>query len=81
MRLGISYRDFLAENAARKQPDTFERVLYTGMIDEYFDYRLGELQYRTLRFEEEILEGCANYQGNAVVNYTEREVPYTRSLR
>ena len=80
VRLGISYRDFLAENAARKQPDTFERVLYTGMIDEYFDYRLGELQYRTLRFEEEILEGCANYQGNAVVNYTEREVPYTRIM-
>lgn len=80
VRLGISYRDFLAENAARKQPDTFERVLYTGMIDEYFDYRLGELQYRTLRFEEEILEGCANYQGNAVVNYTEREVPYTRII-
>ena len=80
VRLGISYRDFLAENAARKQPDTFERVLYTGMIDEYFDYRLGELQYRTLRFEEEILEGCPNYQGNAVVNYTEREVPYTRII-
>ena len=80
VRLGISYRDFLAENAAKEQPDTFERVLYTGMIDEYFDYRLGELQYRTLRFEEEILEGCANYQGNAVVNYTEREVPYTRII-
>ncbi len=80
VRLGISYRDFLAENAAKEQPDTFERVLYTGMIDEYFDYKLGALQYRTLRFEEEILEGCANYQGNAVVNYTEREVPYTRII-
>ena len=80
VRLGISYRDFLAKNAAKEQPDTFERVLYTGMIDEYFDYRLGELQYRTLRFEEEILEGCANYQGNAVVNYTERQVPYTRII-
>ena len=49
-------------------------------IDEYFDYCLGELQYRSLRFEEEVLEGCGNYQGNAVVNYTEREVPYTRII-
>ena len=50
------------------------------MIDEYFDYCLGELQYRSLRFEEEVLEGCDNYQGNAVVNYTERDIPYTRII-
>ncbi|MDE5590710.1 MAG: UDP-galactopyranose mutase [Acetatifactor sp.] len=75
VRLGVSYREFMQNTA-----DTFDKVLYTGMIDEYFDYRYGELQYRSLRFEEEILEGCSNYQGNAVVNYTEREVPYTRII-
>ena len=75
VRLGLSYKE-LAGNTE----DTFDRVLYTGMIDEYFDYCFGELQYRSLRFEEEILEGCDNYQGNAVVNYTEREVPYTRII-
>ncbi|MCM1027407.1 MAG: NAD(P)-binding protein [Roseburia sp.] len=60
--------------------DVFGKVLYTGMIDEYFDYCFGELQYRSLAFEEELLEGCENYQGNAVVNYTERQVPYTRII-
>jgi UDP-galactopyranose mutase len=50
------------------------------MIDEYFDYCLGELRYRSLRFEEEFLEDCDNYQGNAVVNFTAREVPYTRII-
>ena len=59
---------------------TFGKILYTGMIDEFFDYQLGELSYRSLRFEEETIEGCDNYQGNAVVNYTEREVPYTRII-
>lgn len=80
VQLGISYRDFLAENANKAEPDTFEKILYTGMIDEYFDYQLGELQYRSLRFEEEVLPDCDNFQGNAVVNYTEREVPYTRII-
>lgn len=55
------------------------RIVYTGPIDAYFDYRLGHLAYRTVRFETEILEQ-SNYQGNAVVNYTEREVPYTRII-
>jgi len=50
------------------------------MIDEYFDYRLGELEYRSLRFETTELPEEDNYQGNAVVNYTEREVPYTRII-
>ena len=59
---------------------TFEKVLYTGMIDEFYHYQLGELAYRSLRFETEVLEGEENYQGNAVVNYTEREVPYTRII-
>lgn len=81
VRLGISYKEFLAQNKEKgQQADSFGKVLYTGMIDEYFDYQLGELQYRSLRFEQEILEGCDNYQGNAVVNYTEREVPYTRII-
>lgn len=57
----------------------FKKVVYTGMIDEYFDYRFGHLQYRTVRFETERIEE-ENYQGNAVVNYTEREVPYTRII-
>lgn len=77
---GIDFREFLAVNEKKSVPDCFDKVLYTGMIDEYFDYRLGELQYRSLRFEEETLEDCDNYQGNAVVNYTEREVPYTRII-
>ena len=55
------------------------KVLFTGKIDEYFDYRYGKLEYRTVRFEEEIVN-CANYQGNAVVNYTDSEVPYTRVI-
>lgn len=81
VRLGITYKDFLAENAAKGSgADVFDKVLYTGMIDEYFDYCLGELQYRSLRFEEETLADCDNYQGNAVVNYTERQVPYTRII-
>lgn len=81
VRLGISYKEFLTENASCGYgADTFAKVLYTGMIDEYFDYCLGELQYRSLRFEEEFVENCDNWQGNAVVNYTEREIPYTRII-
>lgn len=81
VRLGISYKEFLTENANKGQDaDVFDKVLYTGMIDEYFDYCLGELEYRSLRFEEETLKDCDNYQGNAVVNYTERQVPYTRII-
>ena len=49
------------------------------MIDQYFDYKHGELEYRSLRFEHEVLDE-ENYQGNAVVNYTEREIPYTRII-
>lgn len=55
------------------------KVLYTGKIDEFFDCKFGELEYRSLHFETEVLDQ-ENYQGNAVVNYTEREVPYTRIL-
>ena len=56
-----------------------EKVLYTGKLDEYFDYCYGKLEYRTVRFEEEILD-MPNYQGNAVMNYTDAEVPYTRII-
>ena len=56
-----------------------EKVVFTGMIDQYFDYKHGELEYRSLRFEHEVLDE-ENYQGNAVVNYTEREIPYTRII-
>ena len=59
--------------------DQFKKVVYTGMIDEYFDYQFGPLQYRTVRFDTERIEE-ENYQGNAVVNYTQREVPYTRVI-
>ena len=55
------------------------RILYTGPIDEYYDYSLGHLQYRSLRFENELLEE-ENHQGVAVVNYTDRETPYTRVI-
>lgn len=56
-----------------------DKVVFTGMIDQYYDYCFGELEYRSLRFETEILNE-SNYQGNAVVNYTEYEVPYTRII-
>ncbi|MCH5153308.1 MAG: UDP-galactopyranose mutase [Clostridiales bacterium] len=56
-----------------------KRLVYTGAIDEYFDFCLGRLEYRTVHFETEVLN-CENYQGNAVVNYTEREIPYTRII-
>ena len=59
--------------------DIAEKIVFTGKIDEFYDYRLGKLEYRTVRFEEEIHE-CSNYQGNAVVNYTEKEIPYTRII-
>ncbi len=56
-----------------------ERIVFTGKIDEFYDYRFGKLEYRTVRFEQETINK-PNYQGNAVVNYTEAEVPYTRII-
>ena len=56
-----------------------EKIIFTGAIDEYYDYCFGELEYRSVRFETEVLD-IDNYQGNAVVNYTEYEVPYTRII-
>ena len=75
VRLETEYKAFLAETE-----DTFEKVLYTGMIDEFFDYCYGQLEYRSLRFESEYLPDEDNFQGNAVVNYTERKIPYTRII-
>ena len=56
-----------------------DRIVFTGRIDEYYDFRLGELEYRSLRFEHETLD-TPNYQGVAVMNFTEREIPYTRII-
>ena len=56
-----------------------EKIVYTGKIDEFYMYRFGKLEYRTVRFEEEI-QNCANWQGNAVVNYTDIDIPYTRII-
>lgn len=59
--------------------DIAEKIIFTGKVDEYFDYRFGKLEYRSVRFETEI-KNTPNYQGNAVVNYTDRETPYTRII-
>ncbi|MGF0126617.1 UDP-galactopyranose mutase [Selenomonas bovis] len=74
VRTGV---DYLKERATYRA--VAEKVVYTGSIDEYFDYKLGQLEYRGLRFETERLEE-ENHQGVAVVNYTEREIPYTRII-
>ncbi len=73
--LETSFEDYKAANDISGM-----KIVYTGNVDEYFGYKYGALQYRTVRFETEIMEDCDNYQGNAVVNYTEREVPYTRII-
>jgi UDP-galactopyranose mutase len=84
VRLNTEYRSFVKEQetafANGADAITYDKVLYTGMIDEYFDYSLGNLDYRSLHFEQEDMPECDNYQGNAVINYTEREVPYTRII-
>ena len=69
--------DFFAER--EKYEGLADKIVFTGMIDEYYNYCYGELEYRSLRFETERLEE-ENYQGNAVVNYTEYEIPYTRII-
>lgn len=56
-----------------------DNIVFTGKIDEFYGYQFGKLEYRTVKFEEEIYD-CCNYQGNAVVNYTEKEIPYTRII-
>lgn len=87
IKTGVSYHEYIKsapegekKEFSDKEGNTYKKVLYTGMIDEYFDYRLGHLEYRSLKFEQEELPDCDNYQGNAVVNYTDRETPYTRII-
>ena len=79
VRLGTDYKTFRANEAAGKDI-TYDLVLYTGPIDEYFDYKLGQLEFRSLCFKNEILSEVDDYQGNAVMNYTDRETPYTRII-
>ena len=74
VKTDTDYFDFIKEN-----PDIAEKTVFTGQIDEFFGYRYGALGYRSVRFENEILD-TDNYQGDAVVNYTDREVPYTRII-
>lgn len=77
---GIEVRtstDFFADK--RHWEEMADKIVFSGKIDEFYDYQFGKLEYRTVRFEEEILD-TPNYQGNAVINYTEREVPYTRII-
>ena len=57
-----------------------DRVLYTGPIDAFFDYRLGKLEFRTVRFDHKLMSGVENFQGNAVFNYTDAAIPYTRVI-
>lgn len=72
--LNTDYFDFIKQN-----PDISNKIVFTGGIDEFFKYKFGYLQYRTVKFETEVLD-TENYQGNAVVNYTEREITYTRII-
>ena len=74
IRLGVDYFDNREEWNSKAT-----KIVYTGEIDRFYDYRFGHLEWRTVRFENEILN-TPNYQGNAVVNYTERDVPYTRII-
>lgn len=80
MLYGIEVRlntDFLEHREELK--NIADKIVYTGQIDKYYDYCFGELEYRSLRFETEVLDE-ENYQGNAVVNYTEYDIPYTRII-
>ena len=72
--LGVDYFDFCKE-----YPQIWDKVVYTGALDRFYYYKYGVLEYRAVRFETEKLD-MENYQGNAVVNYTEREIPYTRII-
>ena len=74
VRLGVDYLEHKTELDALAH-----RVIYTGPVDAYFDYKLGYLEYRSVRFENELLD-MPNFQGNAAVNYTDRETPWTRII-
>ena len=74
VRLGVDYLENRAEYDA-----ICDKVVFTGAIDAFYDYRLGNLEYRSVRFETEVLD-TPNYQGNAAVNYTDSDTPYTRII-
>ncbi len=87
VRTECEFKDFIkmdggvpAKPFESSEGDSFDRILFTGMIDEFFDYKLGNLEYRSLKFETVDMPEVDNYQGNAVVNYTERDIPYTRII-
>ncbi len=86
VRLNTEFKTFVQKDTqeggyiTKDGTDRFGKVLYTGMIDEFYEYCEGVLEYRSLRFETQVLEGEENYQGNAVVNYTDYEIPYTRII-
>lgn len=75
VRLNTDYFDFIGGAGM----DAFEKIVFTGPIDRFYGYRFGALEYRSVRFETEVLD-TDNYQGNAVINYTDRETPYTRII-
>lgn len=74
VRLNTDYFEFIKEN-----PDIAVKTVFTGAVDEFFGFKFGALEYRSVRFETEVLNE-ENYQGNAVVNYTHRDVPFTRII-
>lgn len=74
VRLGTDYKDVRANEDL-----AYSKVVYTGALDEFYGYSLGHLQYRTVRFETEVLD-TPNFQGNAVINYTDEQTPYTRII-
>lgn len=74
VKLATDYFDYIKENDVKSY-----KTIFTGMIDQFFDYRFGALEYRSLRFDTEVMD-IANYQGNAVVNYTDKETPFTRII-
>ena len=74
VKLNTDYFDLIKEN-----PNIAKKTVYTGAIDEFFEYKLGALEYRSVRFENETLD-TDNYQGNAVVNYTAADIPFTRII-
>jgi UDP-galactopyranose mutase len=74
VRTNTDYFEFIKDNH-----NEAKETVFTGMIDEYFNYQLGELEYRSVRFDTEVMD-IDNYQGNAVINYTDRDIPYTRII-
>ncbi|MGN0752590.1 MAG: UDP-galactopyranose mutase [Christensenellales bacterium] len=74
VKTNTEYFDFVKQN-----PDVASKTVYTGMIDEFFGFKFGKLQYRTVRFDTHVLD-TSNYQGVAVMNYTDRQTPYTRII-